>query len=282
MKKILVYLNIVGFISLAVASYAVNEPPKAEVDPALKARVTQSYGKLPISFVENKGQMDSTVRYYVSGASGTMFFTKDAMVMEFVKREKPPEPQPMVQDTTMLPMPPDKFGRERPPFSTSTTPVKETRLVLKKQFVGINPKCVVVGEEELPGKVNILRGSDPSKWKQNIATFKRIRYKNLYPGIDAVYQGSEGRLQYDLQIAPGKKVNRIKFAYEGADSIELTKSGDLTIKTKITEFTEKKPNAYQEKEGKKIAVSSKFVMDKKKNISLRIGKYDKKLPLIIE
>lgn len=282
MKKVLVCSSLIGIMGLAVSTYAVNEPPKSEVDPALKARVAQSYGKLPISFVENKGQMDSTVRYYVSGASGTMFFTKDAMVMEFVKREKPPEPQPMAQDTTMPPMPPDKFGRERPPFSTSTTPVKETRLVLKKQFVGVNPKCEVVGEEELPGKVNILRGSDPSKWKQNIATFKRIRYKNLYPGVDAVYQGTEGKIQYDLQISPGKKASQIKFTYDGADSIELTKSGDLNIKTKITEFTEKKPNAYQEKEGKKIKVSSKFVMDKKKNISLSIGKYDKKLPLIIE
>jgi hypothetical protein len=282
MKKYLIYLNVLGLIGFAISAFAVDEPPKTEVDPALKARVAQSYGKLPISFVENKGQMDSTVRYYVSGATGTIFFTKDAMVMEFVKREKPPEPQPPVQDTTMAPMPPDKFGRERPPFSTSTTPVKETRLVLKKQFLGINPKCEIVGEEELPGKVNILRGSDPSKWKQNIATFKRIRYKNLYPGIDAVYQGTEGKIQYDLYIAPGKKVSQIKFAFEGTDKIELTKSGDLTIKTKITEFTEKKPNAYQEKDGKKVTVSSKFVMDKKKTIKLDIGKYDKKLPLIIE
>lgn len=140
----------------------------------------------------------------------------------------------------------------------------------------------MVGEEELPGKVNILRGNDPSKWKQNIATYRRIRYKNLYPGIDAVYQGSEGKLEYDLHIASGKKVSQIKFAFEGADIIELTKSGDLSIKTKLTDLIEKKPNAYQEKDGKKIDISSKFILDKKNAIRFEVGKYNKKLPLIIE
>jgi hypothetical protein len=279
MKKLVACLSLVSLIGLSRISYAADEPPKTEPDPALKARVAQSYGKLPISFVANHGQMDSTVRYYVSGASGTMFFTKDAVVMEFVKREKPPEPPP--SDTTS-PMPSDRFGKERPTLSASTTPVKETRLVLKKQFLGVNPKCEVVGEEELPGKVNILRGSDPSKWKQNIATYRRMRYKNLYPGIDAVYQGSEGKLEYDLHIAPGKKAGQIKFTFEGADKVELTNSGDLAIETKLGAFTEKKPNAYQEKQGKKIAVSSKFILEKKNVIRFEIGKYDKKLPLIIE
>lgn len=135
MKKYFVCLAVISIMSLTKNSYAVDEPPKTEPDPALKARVAQSYGKLPISFVENKGQMDSTVHYYVAGPAGTMFFTKDAVVMEFVKREKPPEPQPPVQDTTMLPMPPGKFVKERPAFSSSTTPVKETRLVLKSSLL---------------------------------------------------------------------------------------------------------------------------------------------------
>jgi len=204
------------------------------------------------------------------------------VVMEFVKREKPPEPQPQVPDTTVAPMPPGKFGKEHPSFSSSTTPVKETRLVLKKRFISVNPKCEVVGEEELPGKVNILRGNDPSKWKQNIATYRQVRYKNLYQGIDAVYRGTEGKLEYDLYIAPGKKVSQIKFTFEGADKIAFTDSDDLTIETKLGSFTEKKPTVYQEKEGKRVVVSSKFVIDKKNAIKFEIGKYDKKLPLIIE
>ncbi|MDI6784273.1 MAG: hypothetical protein QME64_09305 [bacterium] len=279
--KSLIVCGLFSFVSFS-GLYAQQEGMKSEPDPALKARVAQSYGKLPISFVENHGQMDTTVRFYVSGASGTMYFTKDAVVMEFVKREKPPEPPPQEPDTTVAPIPPGKLGKERPSFASSTTPVKETRLVLKKRFIGTNPNCEVVGEEELPGKVNILRGSDSSKWKQNIATYRQIRYKNLYPGIDAVYQGSEGKLEYDLHIAPGKKAGQIKFTFEGADKVELTESGDLAIETKLGAFTEKKPNAYQEQEGKKTSIISKFILEKKNTIRFEIGKYDKKLPLIIE
>lgn len=282
MKKYMVCLSLVGIIWISESSYAVNEPPKSEPDAASRTRVMQSYGKLPISFVENRGQMDSTVRYYVSGPTGTMFFTKYAIVMEFVKREKPPEPQPQMQDTTMPPIPSSRFGKENPTLSTSTTPVKETRLVLKKSFIGVNPKCEVVGEQELPGRVNILRGNDPSKWKQNIATYRQIRYKNLYPGIDAIYRGSEGKLEYEIHIAAQKKANQIKFKFEGADKIELTNTGDLKITTKLAAFTEKKTNAYQEKNGKKIEVATKFVLGKDKIVRIDIGKYEKKLPLVIE
>ncbi|MCX7918823.1 MAG: hypothetical protein N3A72_04270 [bacterium] len=288
-KSYIISICIIGLWGLSVITYAVNEPTKTEMNPAATDRVLQSYGKLPISFIENKGQIDTTVIYYVSNASGTMFFTKDAIVMEFIKREKPPE-LPSSDTTILIPL--DRFERKPPSFSSSTVPIKETRLVLKKRFLGVDQKCEVVGEEELPGKVNILRGSDPSKWKQNLATFRQIRYKNLYSGIDVVYRGSEGKLEYIMYIACGKNPNQIKFIFEGADNIELSESGDLIIKTKLTDFIEKKPNAYQEKDGKKVNVISKFILEKNpflRNcgingyiIRVKIDNYDKNLPLIIE
>src|SRR5260370_466051 len=60
----------------------------------------------------------------------------------------------------------------------------------------------VSGEQLLPGVSNYFIGNDPSQWYTNVANYARVRVHNLYAGINAVYRNSQGRVEFDLEVAP--------------------------------------------------------------------------------
>jgi len=267
-KSSLILFIVLGGITVCLADEQPKMDNKTEVPPETRAKVAQAYGKLPLTFIENKGQMDSKVRFYVSGSAGTIFFTNQEIVMEFVKRENPKDKQ-------------DKPGIKSS-LDTSTTTVTEHRLVLRRKFLNPNPSCQLIGIEQLPGKVNILRGNDPAKWKQDISTYKEIKYQNLYPGIDLVYRGNNNQLEYTIRVSPNAKIQSFEMMMEGANQLNIKENGDLAIETLLGTFLEKKPATYQEIQGKKTTIPSKFVLRKKNTVIYDIGKYDRSLPLFIE
>jgi hypothetical protein len=154
---------------------------------------------------------------------GTIYFTSDAVVMQFIEAVSDPVPSRHQ----------DERGIERRPVPGDGEPDTETRstrgYVIRKQFLGTNPECLIEGSSALPGTVNIFRGSDPDQWKANIPTFKELTYHNLYPGIDLVYKGVDGRFKYDLIVNPGADVSRVRFIYEGVDRIQVKDSGALAL-----------------------------------------------------
>jgi hypothetical protein len=69
--------------------------------------------------------------------------------------------------------------------------------------------------DELPGKSNYLIGNDPNKWRTNVPTYGRVRYENIYPGVDLVYYGKKGgQLEYDFVVAPGADPGAIRLAID--------------------------------------------------------------------
>src|SRR5438046_3860535 len=80
------------------------------------------------------------------------------------------------------------------------------------KLVGANLSPDVVGLEELPGKTNYFSGNDPNKWRTNVSTFAKVRYGNVYPGVDLVYYGNQGQSECDFIVAPGADPKAITWA----------------------------------------------------------------------
>ena len=72
---------------------------------------------------------------------------------------------------------------------------------IKFTFPAANPEIVVIPEQQLPGKVSILKGNNPSEWIQGAVKWGQIRYKDLYPGVDFVIRSSEGGFEWEYEIA---------------------------------------------------------------------------------
>ena len=54
------------------------------------------------------------------------------------------------------------------------------------KLVGANSTTKPAGDGQLPGMSNYLIGNDPSKWHRDVPQFARVRYRDVYPGIDLV------------------------------------------------------------------------------------------------
>jgi hypothetical protein len=41
------------------------------------------------------------------------------------------------------------------------------------------------------------------RWRTGVPNYSRVRYRDVYPGIDVVYYGEDSRLEYDFLVEPG-------------------------------------------------------------------------------
>jgi hypothetical protein len=80
------------------------------------------------------------------------------------------------------------------------------------RLVGANERAKVTGLEELPGKSNYFIGNDPKKWRTNMLNYAKVKYANVYPGVDLVYYGNQGKLEYDFVVQPGADPRSIQLA----------------------------------------------------------------------
>ena len=215
----------------------------AELQRPETARIQEMYGKLPLYFIENKGQMDSRVAYYVSGGQNTIYFTEAGVTFGLTGEEgcgggscfakNLPGPQPM------------------------------GRWAVKLDFVGANPKATVKGEAATSAKISYFKGPKET-WKTGLATYGRLVYSDLWPGIDLVYEGDSGRLKGTFVVRPGADPSKIQLAYStgisGAQSVSLTKEGRIQVETPVGSFSEDAPVSYQEVAGKRVEVQTPYML----------------------
>ena len=259
-------LVIIFLVCVSVLQAEKNTTPQPVTDPAVKSKVMESYGKIPLYFIENKGQIEKQVRFYISGAGGRLFFTKDSIVSEIVKRET-------VAKSTTAPL----------HSSDTANEIIEKRLVLVKKYLKMSPKMKIIGQEPLPGKVNVFRGNDSSQWKNNIPTFRKVCFKNLYPGIDLVYQGSMQQLEPVYYVAPGADPRKITMNIQGADKLTISPKGDLEMHTSFGVIVDKKPVATQTiSANESREIDCQYQLSNSSTLRLTFQAYDTHLPLIIK
>ena len=147
---------------------------------------------------------------------------------------------------------------------------------------GANPDPRIEGLEQLPATSNYFAGSDPAAWHTNIPSFTRVRYAQVYPGIDMVYYGNQRRLEYDFVVAPGANPDIIQMAFSGIKDFEIDRMGDLVLRTEQGNIRQSKPVAYQEANGVKEEVSVSYVANGMDRVGFQVGAYDPTRPLIID
>ncbi len=135
--------------------------------------------------------------------------------------------------------------------------------------------------DRLPGKSNYFLGNDPAKWRTGVPQFSRVRYDNIYPGINLVFYGSQGQLEYDFQVAPGSDPAQAELEFDGAKQLALSE-GALIIKGEGGSVRLGAPRVYQEISGRQQPVEGRFVLRGAKRAGFAIGAYDHSRELIID
>ena len=198
--------------SASVSAASAGPAPKPiEVAPAERARVTNALSKLPLSFEPNHGQSADEVRFLTRAPGYLLQLTATEMRLLI---KGPVEATASVEA--------DALNSRKKAQPTGLTHA------LRFTWLNANPDAHSQGEAPLPGTVNYLKGSDATTWRTAIPTYERVRYSEIYPGIDLVYYGNGRQIEYDLIVQPGADPSPIALTLEGADAT-LTDTGELTL-----------------------------------------------------
>ena len=152
--------------------------------------------------------------------------------------------------------------------------------VLRMRLAGANSRAAVSGADALPGTANYFIGNDPSKWVQGAATYRKVNCRQVYEGIDLVYYGTEGRMEYDFVVAPGANADEIALDFSGA-RLSLGADGDLMASLAGEQFSFRKPVVYQMDNGRKQFVDGSYRL-RGNRVQFKLGKYDRTRALVID
>jgi hypothetical protein len=153
--------------------------------------------------------------------------------------------------------------------------------VLTLKVLGARAAVKPAAEQPLPGVVNYFIGSDPSQWRTGVKTFARVRYAGVYPGVDLMYYGTQGRLEYDFVVAPGASAAPIRLAFAGADALRVDRQGNLKVQSNGHEVVFEHPVAYQMSGGRRAPVEARYRLGGD-TLRFALGAYDHSKRLIID
>lgn len=200
---------------------------------------------LKLCFEMNQGQVDPQVKFRAHSRGYTLYLTADEVVLATSAAHA------------------DETDGARHDGVSVLAPPAATADVWRLRLVGAIANAVVVGEEPLAGKTNYFLGDNPQRWHTGIPQYARVRYRNVYPGIDMVFYGnSEGEIEYDFVISPGGDPGRIQLDIATAVSdLTLDASGDLLLRMKRGELRLRRAKAYQDSDGTRREVAARYVVE---------------------
>lgn len=131
---------------------------------------------------------------------------------------------------------------------------------LSMQFIGANRSACITSRLEDSNKSHYFIGNDATKWRTDLPNYREIIYEELWPGVDLIFYGDNGKFKYDIVVKPGAKPSDIRFEYRGAERLSLSDEGDLQIHTSLGTLVEEKPVSYQIIDGRRVMVESQFLL----------------------
>jgi hypothetical protein len=243
----------ISFMALAAATGATCSSPGAQPMNFSLPSATErpkpqvDVASLPLVLEPNLGQFNKEVKWLARGKGYTLFLTE--------------------HDATMV-------LREGDGSSS----------VVRMQLPGSKPWRNSQGEEPSGGVSNYIGGNDPAKWQTAIPHYRRVRHAGVYKGVDIVFYGNGGELEYDLIVEPRADPKQIRLAYDGVKSLELeSPSGTLVLTTHSgARLRQERPRVYQEIDAQKVEVAGVYQILDRQQIGIQLAFYDVNRPLVID
>ena len=211
-------------------------------------------GQLPLIFEPNQGQADPQVKFLAHGAGYSLFLEANGAAL----------------------------AMQTAPSSSVASAAKPNQHFVRMKLAGANPSAALAGADPLPGKSNYMIGNDPQKWHSGIPQFGGVHYASVYPGIDLIFYGNQGHLEFDFRVAPGADPSQAELQFDGAGKIELS-GGDLILTGEDAGGLRlQAPQVYQRDGEHHQPVAGRYVLRSANRVGFEIGPYDRRRELIID
>lgn len=236
-------LHLQAMLALALAGLL----SAADAGSATQARVTASYSRIPMSFEScfeaMCGEAGSQVKFFSRNNGYHLFLAPTEAVLH------------------------DGLSRK---------PKLRIRLLRSNS----NPR--IEGLDPLPGKSNYFVGKNAKNWRTDVTNYARVRYQNVYPGVDLVYYGNGSHLEYDFVVTPGGDPRAIALTFPDAGSIRIDQQGDLVLNTDNGPIVQRKPVIWQQIGAKKKRIAGRYALRNKNEVRFELGRYDTGAALVID
>jgi hypothetical protein len=134
------------------------------------------------------------------------------------------------------------------------------------RMLGASAQADASGQDKLPGNINYFIGNNASKWRTNIPIYGKVRYAEVYRGVDLTYYGNQRQLEYDFVVAPGADPRTIVIEIQGAPA-KLDKHGNLLMLTSGGEVMLRKPIVYQLINGSHRSIDARYTLARRHRLS---------------
>ncbi len=238
---------------VAWAAHAQSALSTESISPAAKQKLAH-YEQLPLGFEPNVGQTSTQVQWLSRSPNYTLFLTGPDAVLQLSKVAPAAKPggSPKIATTAL-------------------------RMIL----LGGNLASSSTGQEPQTGKVNYFTGNNSADWHRDVSLYGKVRFQQVYPGIDLAYYGHQGQLEYDFIVAPGADASSIRLRFDGATP-QLAANGDLVLPVNGSEVRFHQPVVYQMNHGVRQPVAGRFTMARNHEVTIVLGAYDKTRELVID
>ena len=244
--------------------------------PAAIAPRLQSVHAAPLAFEINLGQTDARARYLARGNGIDLYLTEAGALLTMT------QPLPAATAPVRAPWQVDYGVRADPDPRAAATPATTRRAsTLRYGFAGANAHPRVEGLDPLPGYANYFLGNDPRQWRTQVPTYRRVRYHEVYPGVDVVYYGDDGKLEFDVEVAPGADLAQVRLRVDGADALALDASGDLRVRTALGELTQHRPVVYQVLGAQRRELRGSYALHER-DVAFDVAGYDRRVALVLD
>ncbi len=280
---LLAVVSIMGGISFAarntrpVGTETARPLMRAGMRQTVQKNAARTYSLLPLSFEPNRGQTDTSVQYVAHGLGYVVFLDRSEAVLSF-------EQQGAVSPTfRKLNAKQQKKMEERKVYRALAHPHRSrNRRVVRIGIDGANVAARMEPLNELPGKANYFVGSNRHEWITDVPSYLRIRYAGIYPGVDLVYYGKQGQLEFDFVVSPGADPKKIALKFGSDERATLTRDGSLRLGSHDGAVLLHQPTIYQVERGERQSVRGGFVLLADGRVGIHVGSYDRNEPLIVD
>lgn len=258
--------------STFLASRAKIAALEADVSASIRRgpRLGRLLSRMPLAFEPNAGQAPAGAEFLARTGAGTILLRRDGAVLQI----------PLSSET----------GGSAERLASPRT--RATAQSVRMSLVGTSGASSVSGIDPLITKANYFTGRDPAAWRENVPTFSRASFIGVYPGVDMVYYGHEGNLEYDFVVSPGADPRTITLEFDGIESAKKSKENDLLLTLKEGRLLLHHPIAYQIIGADRRGVECGYHLLAPERsassgasgvrVSFNLGVFDSRFPLVID
>ena len=241
------YFLLLLVLFLCTPAFSLLTPNQGTTEPTSEAKKFSHKADLfgTRVFVENKGQFDSMIvcpekiLYVLDNGPERVFFTAKGLIYELIKTYPVTEEQKEEMNN----------GGE--------VKLRENKVYrVNMNWAGANANPEIISNDKQSHYITY------GEAKYNASTFKKLTYKNIYPGIDIEYvipADKEVGIKYSYNVQAGADPSVIKMLYTGdVDKIKKNRDGEIVVKTPLDDIVEHVPFSFY---GEQEPLASEFLLN---------------------